>query len=126
MAGRLIQMGTTLSQPYLITAVIAYVEKHNEPNTENIGYGLIAAFALNYALLAIASSWSAQSVARFSTKLRGCLIFLIYEKTLHTAPNDVDLSAATVLMYVEIQRSRCSTNLPGMWTSKSYLMAVGR
>lgn len=78
--------------------MIKYVDDREDPSTQNTGYGLVTAFALNYTLLAIASSWTAQCVARFSTKLRGCLISLIYERTLHTSSKDVDLGAATVLM----------------------------
>jgi ATP-binding cassette subfamily C (CFTR/MRP) protein 1 len=78
--------------------MIRYVEDRDSSSSENTGYGLIAVFALNYAVLAIASSWCAHNVARFMTKLRACMISLIYEKTLHIASKDVDLGAATVLM----------------------------
>lgn len=91
-------MATTLSQPYLISAMIKFTQARDDATNRNNGYGLIAAFALNYTLLAISSSWCAQSVARFATKLRSCLITLIYEKTLHIASKDVDLDSATVLM----------------------------
>ncbi|KAF2713348.1 P-loop containing nucleoside triphosphate hydrolase protein [Pleomassaria siparia CBS 279.74] len=99
---RIIQMIATLSQPYLITAMINFIQRHNNPDTKNVGYGLICAYALNYSLLAISSSWCAQNVARFSTKLRSCLISLIYEKTLHVTSKDVNLGAATVLMQVNV------------------------
>lgn len=95
---RILQMATTLSQPYLITAVIRFIQDRNNPDTTKVGYGLIGAYALNYSLLAISSSWCAQNVARFSTKLRSCLISLIYEKTLHITSKDVNLGSATVLM----------------------------
>jgi ATP-binding cassette subfamily C (CFTR/MRP) protein 1 len=78
--------------------MIRYVEDRGKSSSDNIGYGLTAAFALNYTVQAIASTWCAQNVARFSTKLRSCMISLIYEKTLHTVSKDVDLGAATVLM----------------------------
>ena len=91
-------MATTLSQPYLISAMIKFTQARDNAANRNNGYGIIAAFALNYTLLAISSSWCAQSVARFATKLRSCLISLIYEKTLHIASKDVDLGSATVLM----------------------------
>ena len=93
-------MATTLSQSYLITAVIKFIQDRNNPNSENIGYGLVAAYALNYSILAISSSWCAQNVARFSTKLRSCLISLIYEKTLRITSKDINLGSATVLMQV--------------------------
>ncbi|KAF2450312.1 P-loop containing nucleoside triphosphate hydrolase protein [Karstenula rhodostoma CBS 690.94] len=101
---RIIQMATTLSQPYLITAMIDFVEDRKNPQSVNKGYGLIAAFALNYALLAVAFGWTAQSMARFMTKLRGCLISALYEKTLHTSSKDVDLGSATVLMNVDVDK----------------------
>ena len=91
-------MATTLSQPYLITAVIKFLQDRENPNTKNVGYGLVGAYALNYSLLAISSSWCAQNTARFSTKLRSCLISLIYEKTLRITSKDVGLGSATVLM----------------------------
>ncbi|KAJ4354286.1 uncharacterized protein N0V89_006020 [Didymosphaeria variabile] len=101
---RIIQLATTLSQPYLITAMIAFVGDRKDPASLNKGYGLIAAFALNYALLAIALGWSAQGMARFLTKLRACLISTLYEQTLHTCSKDVDLGTATVLMNVDVDK----------------------
>lgn len=96
---RLVKIATTLSQPYLINAMIKFTQAQDDKTNRNNGYGLIAAFALNYSLLAISSSWCAQSVARFATKLRSCLISLIYEKVLYIASKDTDLDSATVLMY---------------------------
>ena len=78
--------------------MISFINDRNNTNTMNKGYGLIAAFALNYAVLAIASSWSAQSMARFLAKLRACLISTLYEQILHTSSKDVNLGTATVLM----------------------------
>lgn len=91
-------MGTTLSQPYLITAMIKFIGDQEDKSNVNVGYGLIAAFALNYSVLAISSSWCAQSNNRFMTKLRSCLITAIYEQTLHITSKDVNLGSATVLM----------------------------
>jgi ATP-binding cassette subfamily C (CFTR/MRP) protein 1 len=97
-------MATTLSQPYLITALIAFIGDRENPPPINKGYGLIGAFALNYAFLAIAFGWTAQSMARFMTKLRGCLISALYAKTLQTSSKDVDLGSATVLMNVDVDK----------------------
>ncbi|ORY18549.1 P-loop containing nucleoside triphosphate hydrolase protein [Clohesyomyces aquaticus] len=100
---RLLQMATSLSQPYLITAMIKFIQSRDKLDA-NVGYGLIGAFALNYTLLAISSSWYAQSVARFATKLRSCLIASIYEKTLGITSKDVNLGSATVLMNVDVEK----------------------
>lgn len=115
---RILQMATTLSQPYLITAVIRFIQDRNEPDTTNVGYGLIGAYALNYSLLAISSSWCAQNVARFSTKLRSCLISLIYEKTLHITSKDVNLGSATVLMNVDVEKVLSGTrHMHEIWSA---------
>ena len=84
--------------------MIAFIRRRDEPDSLNEGYGLIAAFALNYTILAIADGWSAQSMARFQTKLRGCLIAAIYEKTLINTSKDVDPGTAAVLMNVDVDK----------------------
>ncbi|KAF2817519.1 P-loop containing nucleoside triphosphate hydrolase protein [Mytilinidion resinicola] len=103
MIPRLLQIGTTLSQPYLISAMIKFIQS-GPPESKNDGYGLIAAFALNYAFLAVFTSWHTQSVARFAVKLRGCLISLIYERTLDLDSKEVNLGSATVLMNVDVEK----------------------
>lgn len=54
---RFVYMGTTLAQPFLITALIKFIEDSRRLETRNDGYGLIAAFALNYTVMAISNSW---------------------------------------------------------------------
>ncbi|KAF2502909.1 P-loop containing nucleoside triphosphate hydrolase protein [Lophium mytilinum] len=103
MIPRVLQIGTTLSQPYLISAMIKYIQD-GSPDSKNDGYGLIAAFALNYSILAVVTSWHTQSVARFAVKLRGCLISLIYERTLELDSKEVNLGSATVLMNVDVEK----------------------
>lgn len=101
---RLLYMGTTISQPFLISAAIRFVQAAPSIQRENTGYGLLAAFALNYVFLAIFSSWYSQSVAKFGVKIRGGLIALIYARTLTVDPEEVDLGSATVLMNVDIEK----------------------
>ncbi|KAF4533888.1 ABC transporter [Lasiodiplodia theobromae] len=101
---RLLYMGTTLAQPFLISAMITYVQKPVNSATNNEGYGLLGAFALNYTFLAVFSSWYAQNVARFSVKLRLVLISTIYHKALQISSQDVSLGSATVLMNVDVEK----------------------
>ncbi|KAL5433031.1 hypothetical protein PMIN06_011810 [Paraphaeosphaeria minitans] len=115
---RMIQIATTLSQPYLITAMIDFVGEPRTPGSTNKGYGLIAAFALDYTLLAVAFGWTAHSMARFMTKLRGCLISALYDKTLHTSSKDVDLGSATVLMNVDVDKIlQASKQINEVWAA---------
>lgn len=80
------------------------MQKTPEINDISTGYGLLGAFALNYIFLAIFSSWYTQSVARFKVKLRGGLISLIYERSLHVHLKDINVGSATVLMNVDVER----------------------
>ncbi|KAL0264865.1 hypothetical protein SLS55_000818 [Diplodia seriata] len=92
------------SQPFLIAAMVAYVQKPINSTTNNEGYGLLGAFALNYTFLAVFSSWYSQDVARFLTKLRLVLISEIYQKALQITSQDVNLGSATVLMNVDVEK----------------------
>ena len=100
---RILHMGTMLAQPFLISAMIKFIEDRDDPSTENNGYGLIAAFCLNYVFLAIFLSWHAQNVSKFVTKVRTGMVSLIYEKTLQIAAQDVSAGSATVLMNVDVE-----------------------
>ena len=44
---------TTLPQPFLISAMVKFVEHDEDQEAKNTSYGLIAAFALDHALLAM-------------------------------------------------------------------------
>ncbi|KAL1621164.1 hypothetical protein SLS54_005659 [Diplodia seriata] len=92
------------AQPFLIAAMVAYVQKPINSTTNNEGYGLLGAFALNYTFLAVFSSWYSQDVARFLTKLRLVLISEIYQKALQITSQDVNLGSATVLMNVDVEK----------------------
>jgi ATP-binding cassette subfamily C (CFTR/MRP) protein 1 len=100
---KLLYMGTTLAQPFLITAMVDFIEdKQNK--TQNIGYGLIGAYALNYTLMAICNSWYKQETAKFSTKLRSCLVSCIFTHTLCIHPKNADVGSGTVLMNVDVEK----------------------
>jgi ATP-binding cassette, subfamily C (CFTR/MRP), member 1 len=132
---RLIYMATTLAQPFLITAMIKFIENSNQPGTNSDGYALIAAFGLDYSLMAICNSWYvsalvcldsasltriprySQSMARFSTKLRSGLVSLIYNHTLNIHPEDADLGAGTVVMNIDVEKVMIgSAFLHDFWT----------
>lgn len=114
---RLIYMGTTLSQPFLIQSMIRFVENAQHDTNPDSGYGLIAAFALNYSLMAICDGWYYQGLAIFSTKLRSCLVSLIYHHTLYIQAKDADVGAGTVLMNVDVELVMLgSTLLHEFWT----------
>lgn len=98
---RFIYAGTLLAQPFLISAMITFVQS-GESN--DIGYGLIGAFALDFSFSAIFSSWYEQANSRFAVKLRNVLIALIYDRTLKIKPHEADQGSATVLMNVDMEK----------------------
>jgi ATP-binding cassette subfamily C (CFTR/MRP) protein 1 len=101
---RLLALATTLAQPFLITSMITFIQNAGDPRTQNNGYGLIAAFFLNYATMAVCNSWYQQSLSKFATKLRAGLVSLIYRHTIQIDPKDADVGAGTVLMNVDVEK----------------------
>ncbi|KAI9691968.1 MAG: hypothetical protein M1820_009646 [Bogoriella megaspora] len=99
-----LEIVTTVAQPFLISSMLNFIQGPHDETTRDKGYGLVAAFGINYTLLAVATSWYAQSVARMTTKLRGCLIDAIFHQTLIIDANDVDSGAGTMLMNVDVEK----------------------
>ncbi|KAF5679393.1 abc transporter [Fusarium heterosporum] len=98
---RIAVIGFTFCQPFLIKAILTYLESPTEPK---YGYGLIGATVIVYAGIAISNALYFYWQERFACMLRGLLFTAVYEKTisLHTAvAND---SAALTLMNSDIER----------------------
>ncbi|GAB7351827.1 hypothetical protein MBLNU459_g2390t2 [Dothideomycetes sp. NU459] len=82
---------------------------------------LVLATALIYTLLAVFQTWYWQSVARFQTKLRGCLITSIHDKALRSRPDEK--SSPLMLMTVDVDK--VVTGLRSMHEYWSTLFAIG-
>ncbi|KAF2401978.1 P-loop containing nucleoside triphosphate hydrolase protein [Trichodelitschia bisporula] len=110
---KLVYSATNLAQPFLIGAMVKFIERtHSDPSVSpNQGYGLIGAFALNYGCMAVFNGWYRQSLSRFSTKLRSVLVALIYQRTIRIHSKDADLGSATVLMNADIEKVMQGTTL---------------
>ncbi|KAL1795382.1 hypothetical protein ACET3X_007198 [Alternaria dauci] len=65
---------------------------------------MLGAFAGNFLLSAIFSSWYSHSIVRFTVKLRSLLISAIYDKALRANSRDADVGSATVLMNVDLEK----------------------
>jgi ATP-binding cassette subfamily C (CFTR/MRP) protein 1 len=52
---RIVLIAFTLCQPLLLNSFIGYLQRPNEPDSENIGYGLIAAYGIVYFGLAVST-----------------------------------------------------------------------
>ncbi|ORY71658.1 multidrug resistance-related protein [Pseudomassariella vexata] len=96
-------VGLSLTQPYLIQDVIAFVQTA-ETESENTGYGLIGAFGFVYLGLAIMTGWFSHLSFRMMTMIRGELITAIYAKMMTLQINNLNESAAMTLMGADVQR----------------------
>lgn len=97
---RLFQLGVSFAQPFLIMRFVSFLSTSNAPSSE--GLFLVLATGITYTLLAILEGWYWQSVNRWETKVRGCLITMIYEKALKSRPDEA--SSPLTLQNVDVEK----------------------
>jgi len=99
---RLLLLAIQFSQPYLILRFVDYIDNPAKGGTEE-GILLVLATATVYIAIATFQSWYWQSVVRFQTKLRGCLISLLHDKALRSR---VDTNSnPLMLMNVDVEKT---------------------
>lgn len=102
---RLILIGLTVCQPILLSKLLQYLETSSYSKEEDIGYGLIGAYALVYLGIAISTGFYWYYHYRVLTMIRGCLVSAIGGKTLQLNTHSVeDPKAAVTLMSTEVER----------------------
>ncbi|CAK7221037.1 hypothetical protein SBRCBS47491_004390 [Sporothrix bragantina] len=113
---RLILMAFNYAQPFLIMTATKYVQQKStggdDSSDKNRGYGLIGAAALIYLGIAISRGQYNYLLYRSVTQVRGCLVGLIYNKTLTASPSSSsptkslsgDAKAALSLMSADVDR----------------------
>ncbi|KAK1984954.1 ABC transporter [Colletotrichum cereale] len=92
----------TFAQPFLINTTVSFVGQ-KDPDS-NHGRGLIGAWALVYLGIAASSSVFQYHNLRFTTRLRGGLIALIYQQTVHTREVEAGEITAVALMGTDVER----------------------
>jgi hypothetical protein len=98
---RLCLTGFTFAQPFLINALILYIDE-NAPASN--GKAMIGAYALVYLGIAISNSVYTYHSFRFLTQVRGGLISIIYQESLQCRKKDQgDLDSLT-LMGTDVER----------------------
>ncbi|KAF9878698.1 ABC multidrug transporter [Colletotrichum karsti] len=106
----------TFAQPFLINTTVTFVGQ-DRPDS-NYGKGLIGAWALVYLGLTVSSSIYQYHNLRFTTRLRGGLIALIYQQTVHTREVDTGEITAVSLMGTDVERIYMSMSaLHTVWGS---------
>ncbi|KAL4962566.1 ABC transporter [Aspergillus stella-maris] len=101
---RLVLMGFTLCQPFLVNATVSWVANTDAP--PDFGKALIGAYALVYVGLAVSTSLYGYQNFRFVIRLRGGLISLIHQQTIHAREVDLGRSCTTAitLMGTDVER----------------------
>ncbi|WYZ45022.1 hypothetical protein EsH8_VIII_000338 [Colletotrichum jinshuiense] len=92
----------TFLQPFLVNTTVTFVGKEN-PEV-NYGRGLIGAWALVYLGIAVSNSVFQYHNLRFTTRLRGGLIALVYQQAVHTREVDTGDITAVTLMGTDVER----------------------
>jgi ATP-binding cassette subfamily C (CFTR/MRP) protein 1 len=106
----------TFSQPFLINTTLDFVGQDN-PKAD-YGKGLIAAWTLVYLGMAFRNSVYQYYNLRFTTSIRGGLIALIYEESIHTREVDTGDITAVSLMGTDVERIfGASSVIQALWGS---------
>ena len=91
-------------QPFLINRAISYTAEPATHLTNDIGYGLIGAFAIVYIGIAVSTGQYQHMTYRVVTMMRGGLISLLFNKATHLSLTSVEPSSALTLMSADIER----------------------
>ncbi|OHE98210.1 ABC transporter [Colletotrichum orchidophilum] len=92
----------TFAQPFLINTTVTFVSNRN-PDAY-YGRGLIGAWVLVYLGIAVSNSVYQYYNFRFTTRLRGGLIALVYQQAVHTREVDAGEITAVALMGTDVER----------------------
>ncbi|KAL3299574.1 ABC transporter [Colletotrichum asianum] len=99
----------TFAQPFLINTTVSFVGQ--EKPDANFGKGLIGAWALVYLGIAVSNSIFQYHNLRFTTRLRGGLVALIYQQAINTREADTGEITAVALMGTDVERIHMSMSV---------------
>lgn len=93
---RLCVIGFRYAQPFLLERTVKFANDPSQP--DSIGWGLTAAFGIDFLGLAVLNGAYYHAAYRFNTAVRGSLVSLIYAKTVELSVTALDESVAVTLM----------------------------
>lgn len=105
-------------QPFLISAVIKFLQEPISSQSTATGWALTAAYGLDFIGLAIANGAFMHQTYRMATISRGAIVTMIYSQTVDLNLASVNESAAVTLMSADVERI-CSAlqYIHGPWAS---------
>ncbi|KAF7713539.1 Uncharacterized protein PECH_000557 [Penicillium ucsense] len=93
-----------LIQPYLVEQVLLFMTADEHAHSAEYAHGLVVAYALVYAGIAVALGAYVHKTNRLEVMIRGSLVSLIYDKTLHLTPTVAADGSAVTLMSTDVER----------------------
>jgi ATP-binding cassette, subfamily C (CFTR/MRP), member 1 len=108
---RLAMIGFTYCQPLLISRVLNFEDEPKTPDSNNVGYGLIASYGIVYIGLAFATAGYWFRVHRVTTMIRGVIAAKVFNKVNERSIMNVDDSAALTLMSSDVERITMGLNV---------------
>lgn len=96
----LVVMALTTTQPFLVTALLAFV---SSKDSNELGYLIVLGYAVVYVTLAVFHAAYTHSLDRFVTLLRGCLVSIIYNQTLKLDLKEVGGGESLTLMSADVE-----------------------
>ncbi|KAL7945596.1 P-loop containing nucleoside triphosphate hydrolase protein [Trichoderma barbatum] len=100
---RMATVALTIAQPFLVSQALRFLAMPKNEHSDNIGYGLIGAFAFVFIGSAISTAWYEHLSFRVGAMIRGGLIGLIYRKMLRLSASELSESSAVTLMGNDIE-----------------------
>lgn len=113
---RLVFLGASFCQPFLIDALLNYLQQ--DVRDKNHGYGLIFATMFTYLTIAISEAlyWYLQE--RFIARVRACLVQATYLKTTNLPSAVSDDASVLTLMSTDVERTLTGIlNLHEFWAN---------
>ncbi|KAK0612146.1 ABC transporter [Immersiella caudata] len=99
---RLALGGFAFCQPFLINALLSYLQQSPAAANRNVGYGLIGASAIIYTGIAVSTGLYWRAHERSLCKLRAYLIVAVYGKLVSKRAHDEKNASAITLMNSDI------------------------
>ncbi|KFX93901.1 hypothetical protein O988_06581 [Pseudogymnoascus sp. VKM F-3808] len=97
----LLVMGLTFTQPFLVSAMLDFIASSSE--SKEVGYLIVAGYAVVYVSKAICTAFYMHQLDRFATTVRGCLVGIIYKKTLRLDLKEAGRGESLTLMSADVE-----------------------
>jgi ATP-binding cassette subfamily C (CFTR/MRP) protein 1 len=96
----LLVMSLTFAQPFLVTALLNFI---SSKDPKELGYLIVAGYAVVYFGLSICTAFYTHQLDRFMTMLRGCLVNIIYNQTLRLDMKEAARGESLTLMSADVE-----------------------